>query len=60
MPLLVQSFLLAEELAMAMESRGFGLKGRSYRKAYRITAAEYALMLLSLALVVAFCWWEGR
>ena len=58
MPLLVQSFLLAEELAMAMESRGFGLKGRSFRKAYRITAREYVLMLFSLAFLVAFIWWQ--
>lgn len=58
MPLLIQSFLLAEELAMAMESRGFGLKGRSFRKAYRITVAEYVLMVFSLALLVAFLWWQ--
>ena len=58
MPLLVQSFLLAEELAMAMESRGFGLKGRSFRKGYRIGTGEYVLMLFSLAFLVAFLWWE--
>lgn len=59
MPLLVQSFLLAEELAMAMESRGFGLKGRSFRKTYRITAGEYVLMLFCLAFLVGFLWWQG-
>jgi energy-coupling factor transport system permease protein len=59
MPLMVQSFLLAEELAMAMESRGFGLKGRSFRKSYRITAGEYVLMLLSLAFLIAFLWWQS-
>jgi energy-coupling factor transport system permease protein len=58
MPLLVQSFLLSEELAMAMESRGFRLKGRSFRRDYRIPLREYALMILSLALLVAFVWWE--
>jgi len=58
MPLLVQSFLLAEELAMAMESRGFGLKGRSFRKTYRITAGEYVLMLFCLALLIGFLWWQ--
>jgi len=31
MPLLAQSFVLSDELAMAMESRGFGRKGRSSR-----------------------------
>lgn len=58
MPLMVQSFILAEELAMAMESRGFGLKGRSFRKSYRIPAGEYVLMLLSLAFLIAFLWWQ--
>jgi energy-coupling factor transport system permease protein len=58
MPLLVQSFLLAEELAMAMESRGFGLKGRSFRKEYRIAPVEYILMILALAFFAAFLRWE--
>jgi energy-coupling factor transport system permease protein len=58
MPLLVQSFLLAEELAMAMEARGFGLKGRSFRKIYRIRLGEYVLMLVSLIFVVLFFLWE--
>jgi energy-coupling factor transport system permease protein len=58
MPLLVQSFLLAEELAMAMEARGFGLKGRSFRTIYRIRPGEYVLMLISFAFLVLFCWWE--
>lgn len=57
-PLLVQSFLLSEELAMAMEARGFGLKGRSFRRSYRITPREYVLMLLSLTLLTAFFWLE--
>jgi energy-coupling factor transport system permease protein len=58
MPLLVQSFLLSEELAMAMEGRGFSLKGRSFRKAYRIAPVEYILMILALAFFVAFLRWE--
>ena len=58
MPLLVQSFLLAEELAMAMEARGFGLKGRSFRKIYRIRPGEYVLMLMFVAFLVLFFWWE--
>jgi len=58
MPLLVQSFLLAEELAMAMETRGFGLKGRTYRKIYRIRAGEYILMGLSLVAVILFYLWQ--
>jgi len=58
MPLLVQSFILSDELAMAMESRGFGRKGRSSRKHYRLTVWEYALMLASLTFLLCFAWWE--
>ena len=58
MPLLVQSFILSDELAMAMESRGFGRKGRSSRKQYRLTVWEYALMLASLTFLLCFAWWE--
>jgi energy-coupling factor transport system ATP-binding protein len=56
MPLLVQSFLFSEELAMAMEARGFGLKGRSFRRSYRITLREVLLILASAALLAAFLW----
>lgn len=58
MPLLVQSFLLAEELAMAMEARGFGLKGRTFRKTYRIKPWEYILTIISLGFLSLFFWWE--
>ncbi|RJR32360.1 MAG: energy-coupling factor transporter transmembrane protein EcfT [Desulfobacteraceae bacterium] len=58
MPLLVQSFLLSEELAMAMEARGFGLKGRTYRRDYRITARDVAWIVLSMILLVSLLYWE--
>jgi energy-coupling factor transport system permease protein len=58
MPLLAQSFLLSEELAMAMESRGFRVKGRSFRKMYRIGAWEIALMVLCLVATIIFAFWE--
>ncbi len=58
MPLLAQSFVLSDELAMAMESRGFGRKGRSSRKQYRLTFWEYVLMLASLIFLLFFAWWE--
>jgi len=58
MPLLAQSFVLADELALAMESRGFGRKGRSSRKQYHLTGWEYGLMVTSLTLLVLFAWWE--
>lgn len=58
MPLLIQSFVLSDELAIAMESRGFARKGRTSRYQYRLTLWEYGLMVVSLALLVAFAWWE--
>jgi len=58
MPLLVQSFVLSEELALAMESRGFGRKGRSSRKSYRLALWEYGLMIISLVFLISFAWWE--
>ncbi|MFZ0449321.1 MAG: energy-coupling factor transporter transmembrane component T [Desulfatiglandaceae bacterium] len=58
MPLLVQAFILAEQLAMAMESRGFARKGRSFRRGYRIPLHEYGLMFLALCLLATFVIWE--
>ncbi len=58
MPLLAQSFILSDQLAIAMESRGFGRKGRSSRRHYRLTFWEYALILASLTFLVFFAWWE--
>jgi len=59
MPLLVQSFVLAEELAMAMESRGFARTERTLRKAYRISLMEYGEMGVALGLLVVYGVW-GR
>jgi energy-coupling factor transport system permease protein len=58
MPLLVQAFVLAEQLAMAMESRGFSRKGRSFRREYRISFEEYVIMVLALALLAFFFAWQ--
>ena len=58
MPLLIQSFILSDELAIAMESRGFGRKGRSSRKEYHMTPWECGLIALSLVLLISFAWWE--
>ena len=58
MPLLVQSFLLSEHLAIAMESRGFARKGRSMRRQYRLRIWEYGLMAGSFSLLLALAWWE--
>ncbi|MFZ0242937.1 MAG: energy-coupling factor transporter transmembrane component T [Desulfobacterales bacterium] len=57
-PLVVQSFILADDLALAMESRGFGRRGRSASRQYRIRVGEYVLMAASLGLVVLLGWWQ--
>ncbi|MCG6878495.1 MAG: energy-coupling factor transporter transmembrane protein EcfT [Deltaproteobacteria bacterium] len=58
MPLLVQSFVLAEQLAMAMESRGFAREGRTLRREYRITWGEYAAMGVALGFLVGYGIWK--
>lgn len=58
MPLLVQSFILSEQLAVAMESRGFARRGRSFRRDYHISWREYGIMIVSLSLLVIFICWE--
>jgi len=58
MPLLVQSFMLSDDLAIAMESRGFNRKNRSSRRQYHISLPEYALIAASLTILVAFWLWE--
>jgi energy-coupling factor transport system permease protein len=58
MPLLAQSFVLSDELALAMESRGFGRKGRSSRRQFALTFLDCALMAGALMLLVLFALWE--
>jgi len=55
-PLLIQAFQLAEELAAAMEARGFGRPGRTFYREYRMGAADWlsiagALLMLCVCLV---------
>ena len=40
-PLLIQSFQLADALAEAMEARGFGRSGRTFRKVYRMRMRDW-------------------
>ncbi|MBN2429221.1 MAG: energy-coupling factor transporter transmembrane protein EcfT [Deltaproteobacteria bacterium] len=54
MPLLFQSFILADDLAVAMESRGFGRKGRSFRKSYRFSPTDWMVTILCLAALAVF------
>jgi energy-coupling factor transport system permease protein len=60
MPLLVQAFILADELALALESRGFGCKKRSSRRQYHISIKDITMMAISLAMLVALYWVERR
>ncbi|RJR25111.1 MAG: energy-coupling factor transporter transmembrane protein EcfT [Desulfobacteraceae bacterium] len=57
-PLLVQSFVLSEQLAMAMEARGFSIKGRTFRKLMRLGPVDWILMALSTGLFALFVSWE--
>lgn len=40
-PVLIQAFQLAEELAEAMEARGFGLPGRTFLKEHRMRTRDW-------------------
>lgn len=60
MPLLVQSFVLAEQLAMAMEARGFAKKERTRRRAYHISWFEYVGMGVALGLLVVYALWGNQ
>ncbi len=54
-PLLIQAFQMADELAEAMEARGFSRPGRTFVQTYRLTARDWlALGGASLALAVVW------
>jgi energy-coupling factor transport system permease protein len=57
-PLLVQSFLLADELAVALESRGFARRNRSVRRQSRLTLRDGAFMVGALIALLALAYWE--
>ena len=51
-PLLIQSFQLADALAEAMEARGFGRSGRSFRKVYRMGILDWLAIICGWTVVV--------
>jgi len=53
-PLLIQSFQLAEELAEAMEARGFGNPQRSFLHTYRLQKHDWLSMAGGLVLLAVF------
>jgi energy-coupling factor transport system permease protein len=59
-PLLLQSFVLADELAVAMEVRGYGIKNRSFRKDYRLGFPDYIIMFAAVGALIIFIRWETQ
>ncbi len=55
-PLLVQSFQLGDQLAEAMEARGFGAPGRRFRHEPRFTRVDWTVTVLSLLALVILIW----
>jgi energy-coupling factor transport system permease protein len=51
-PLLVQAFKLADELAEAMEARGFGAPGRRFRREPHLRVSDWILMAAAAGLFV--------
>jgi energy-coupling factor transport system permease protein len=56
LPLLVQAFQLAEELAEAMECRGFGRPGRTFYKHFELRPLDYAVMIGGCAATGLLIW----
>jgi energy-coupling factor transport system permease protein len=51
-PLLIQSFTLADQLAEAMEARGFGATRRTFAKDYSLRGWDYLAIMLALFFVL--------
>jgi energy-coupling factor transport system permease protein len=47
-PLLIQAFKLADEMAEALEARGFGAASRRHRQELRLRPLDWGIILLSL------------
>jgi energy-coupling factor transporter transmembrane protein EcfT len=55
-PLLVQAFQLADELAEAMEARGFGAPGRRFRCEPHLMLLDWAMITITIAALVTVIW----
>ena len=53
-PLLIQAFKFADELAEAMEARGFGAPGRRFRKEPRFRWVDWLVMVVSTGGLAGF------
>ena len=58
LPLLVQCFLLADELALAMEARGFSGKRRTLRRPARLGFRDWAVMAAAFCALLLLVYWE--
>jgi energy-coupling factor transporter ATP-binding protein EcfA2/energy-coupling factor transporter transmembrane protein EcfT len=58
LPLLVQCFLLADELALAMEARGFSDKRRTLRRPARLGFRDWAIMAAVFCALLLLIYWE--
>jgi energy-coupling factor transport system permease protein len=52
-PLLIQAFKFADELAEAMEARGFGIPGRRFRHEPHFRWMDWMVVVISVAVLVA-------
>jgi energy-coupling factor transport system permease protein len=57
-PLLIQAFQLAEELAEAMETRGFGLPNRTFYKDYRLGVQDWLALGIGLVILIGLLVWQ--
>jgi energy-coupling factor transport system permease protein len=55
-PLLIQAFKFADELAEAMEARGFGMPGRRFRHEPRFRWTDWMVVVISVAVLVLAFW----
>jgi energy-coupling factor transport system permease protein len=55
-PLLIQAFKFADELAEAMEARGFGIPGRRFRHEPRFQWKDWMVVIISAAVLVVAFW----
>ena len=53
-PLLIQAFQLAEALAEAMETRGFGCPGRTFLRTYQLRFYDWLLIGIGPILWLAY------
>ncbi|MEJ5365966.1 MAG: energy-coupling factor transporter transmembrane component T [Desulfosoma sp.] len=60
MPLLVQAFMLAENLAMAMESRGFSRPAQSEPQRHPFTLRDLVWVVLGILAFAGLLFWERR